>query len=742
MGEFDPHLSASRIDLSETGDFDLGGLHVSPAHRNVRMNGDCRELEPRVAQVLVALALARPAVISRDRLIEQCWDGRIVGDDSINRCIVALRHLAKEFSPEPFVIETVARVGYCLVERPEMAASANLRTGRTKVILGAVLVSVVAATSLTFGWSRAKSGEPASIAVLPFRNLSSGDPFLAEGIGEEIMGQLAQEPAFRVAGSASSAQFSGPSNPREVGRELDVDYILEGSVRSNEGRLRVNASLIKTSDGMRLWSQTYDRKLENVLEIQSAIGQAVASGLSRKLVHPREARPVNGEAYSLYLNARGLVRSGNPQSGPDAIGLLQQAIRLDPRFAPAWSSYADALVLDGRSKGTEGLIAVLPRAQHAARRALDLGPNLADGHGVLARLLGSDSPEAVAHLRRAAELDPKSGQGQIWLGMAHYVNGEYAEGMAAYRRAHELDPVWPAPVRVLVDVTSGMGDRRVAEAVVMKGFPKDDLMLQHFALARVAWLSGDFSEAARRWSIVSRESSSRWASPAKLSLEDALFLLKLSNKRPSRPATPSLGQNSQGPRVWMGEPPSPAEWQERNRSSAAALVNHDVNVVGAKRMLAAGRAPELAATYDGPAGLLYMRRGVRLGVCDLHEAAIVALALRGAGRHAEADALLREADALIRTVYRRGRVPTWFDQDAAAIWAVRGNVGLAVSALERALRRGGVHAGRTDLPKLEDEPAFRSLYRDPRFKAVQSRYEAHYSKERRETARALNIPLT
>ena len=112
MADFGPGAGASRIDLAETPDFDLGGLRVSPARREVHMNGERRELEPKVAQVLVALASARPDVVSRDRLIEQCWDGRIVGDDAINRCIVALRHLAKEFSPEPFAIETVPRVGY------------------------------------------------------------------------------------------------------------------------------------------------------------------------------------------------------------------------------------------------------------------------------------------------------------------------------------------------------------------------------------------------------------------------------------------------------------------------------------------------------------------------------------------------------------------------------------------------------------------------------------------------------
>ena len=335
-------MSAAEINLAETPDFDLGGLRVKPAHLSVHMGGKDRELEPKVAKVLVALASARPAVVSRDRLIEQCWDGRIVGDDALNRCILALRHLAKEFSPEPFIIETVPRVGYSLVElAADKAAMGRGGGNRAQLTAAALLVLILAASLILFARSQLgqTKSEPASIAVLSFRNLSSGDPFLAEGIGEEILNQLGREQQFRVAGRASSSAFGHDPDVREVGRRLNVDYVLEGNVRSDAGRVRVSASLVKTSDGMRLWSETYDRNLEDLLAIQSAIGQAVASGLKRKLVHlaASNAQEVNGEAYALYLNARGLLRSQNPQVGTDAVANLREVIRLDPDFAPAWS---------------------------------------------------------------------------------------------------------------------------------------------------------------------------------------------------------------------------------------------------------------------------------------------------------------------------------------------------------------------------------------------------------------------
>ncbi|MGI8706557.1 MAG: winged helix-turn-helix domain-containing protein [Sphingomicrobium sp.] len=201
-------MSSAQIKLAETPDFDLGGVRVSPAHRTVRADGKQYELEPKVAQVLVALASERPQVVSRDRLIERCWGGRIVGDDALNRCIVALRHLAKAFSPEPYFIETVPRVGYSLtepVDSPSKPAPAAILVTSKRAVAGLLALALVAAALafvVSFTWDASQRSEaaPASIAVLPFRNLSSSDPHFAEGVGEEILNQLAREPQFRVAG--------------------------------------------------------------------------------------------------------------------------------------------------------------------------------------------------------------------------------------------------------------------------------------------------------------------------------------------------------------------------------------------------------------------------------------------------------------------------------------------------------------------------------------------------------------
>ena len=384
------------------------------------------------------------------------------------------------------------------------------------------------------------------------------------------------------------------------------------------------------------------------------------------------------------------------------------------------------------------MIAALPRAYQSARRALQLDPDLAEAHDVIAAILGNESPAAISHLRRAAQLGRNSAEGQFSGALAHEVSGEYSEALAAYRQAHELDPLWPMPLRALVNVHPLMGDRATAEAIARNGMA-DDPSTQNFALARIARISGDLSEASRRYSIAANESGGRWASPARLSLEEIRYILELSGEPPSRPPRPTIGSSRFGPRVWMTGPPTAEEWRARNRSLAAALVNYDENVVAAKMMLTAGRVPELLATYDGPTGLLSISRGQPLGPCQLDEAAVVALALRRGERAAESDALLNEANKLIDRVYRRGRVPAWFDEDAAGIWAVQGKKTAAIEALDRALRRGWIHLGRTDLPKIEEEPAFRLLWGDPRFEALRGKYEQHYARERAETAQALRI---
>ena len=152
-----------RIDLAGEPAFDLGGMQVQPAERAILMNGERRELQPRVMQVLVAMAKARPEVVSREKLTDLCWNGRIVSDDALNRCILALRHLAQEFTPEPFAIETVPRIGHRLIDNGQapIATSKSARFERWRVWIAATVLMLVLAGGILYWRQRSAEIAPA-----------------------------------------------------------------------------------------------------------------------------------------------------------------------------------------------------------------------------------------------------------------------------------------------------------------------------------------------------------------------------------------------------------------------------------------------------------------------------------------------------------------------------------------------------------------------------------------------------
>ena len=739
MADHDLGSSAARIHLAEEAEFGLGRMSIRPADRTVVLGGERRELQPRVMQVLVALARARPGVVSRDRLIEQCWDGRIVGDDALNRCILALRHLAQEFEPPPFAIDTVPRVGHRLVLPAEKAATGPQVRRRVGWALAAAVAVLLLSAAGFFVWQqRTVVSEPASIAVLPFRNLDAGDAYFAEGIGEEILSQLAREPHFRVAGSSSSTNLGEHPDVQEVAERLHVDYVLEGSVRRQRDSVRVNAGLVRASDGIRVWSDSYDGKLDDIFAIQQRIGGAVAHALQRKLLRaPALAGTLvtKGEAYSLYLTARGLLRTNDRRVGPTAVNVLREAIQIDPRYAPAWAALARAIQLEGALKDHESYISSVRLARGYANQAVRLAPDLAEAHISLGTTFGYGDPRGLAHLRRAIALDPNDAPGWMELGSALAATGDFDAELAAYRRANQIDPLWYRTTGQTAIATAKMGDRAEAEALGRRGLPDKDANL-HILLGRIAWIFADYSEALRHWSIVARSNSPRWAPVAERAAHYAGQAVGL--KAAPRGEFPfPIDSRDDWPPVWVAAAPTPAVWQQRNRDPIAAEVYRKHNLAAAKYMLNVGRWRELVATYDSPVGLFGLRRDKHVRVDQLHEAAVVAMALREAGRSEEASTLLGEADSAIRSVYRRGRVPAWFDCDTAALFAVAGRKSEALEALERAFRRSWRQNGGADLRDSADEPAFRSLHDDPRFRRIRSLIAAHDKREHDEILRVL-----
>jgi serine/threonine protein kinase/tetratricopeptide (TPR) repeat protein len=293
-----------------------------------------------------------------------------------------------------------------------------------------------------------------SIAVLPPVNLSA-DPeqeYFCDGIAEEIINALAHVEGLRVVARTSSFAFKGRAKDiRDIGRSLDVSTVLEGSVRRAGDRLRVTAQLINVADGYHLWSERFDRRLEDVFAIQDEIALAIVENLKVKLLSGEKVSLVRGRAYNLeaydaFLKGRFEWNKMSPEGFARCYELFREAIRLDPELAPAYAQLADSMTSPSwwaDQPPTEALAHAIPLAE----RALALDPNLAHGHSVLGHCQAFFERNRVAgerSLRRAAELAPNDALAQTYLGLFLMALGGGEEAVGRARLALRLDPLSPA----------------------------------------------------------------------------------------------------------------------------------------------------------------------------------------------------------------------------------------------------------------------------------------------------------
>ncbi|MBK5098357.1 MAG: hypothetical protein JJE01_11280 [Gemmatimonadetes bacterium] len=292
-----------------------------------------------------------------------------------------------------------------------------------------------------------------SIAVLPFVNMSDdpADAYFSDGLAEEILNLLAQSPDLQVTARTSSfALRDKQEDVRRIGELLGVAHVLEGSVRRSGNRVRVTAQLIDTSNGFHEWSETYDRELTDVFAIQDEVSGAIAEALQVTIAGGSspavvQRRTADLEAYDYYLLGRHAWASRTGEGIESALDYFERAIDADPRFGLAWSGLADALdayayFVSGDSRE------VVDRARAAASRAVELAPNLAEGHasvGLIAMEFDWDFDAADRAFTRARELNPGYLPGWHWAADLATILGDTDTAIAFGRRATEVDPMSP-----------------------------------------------------------------------------------------------------------------------------------------------------------------------------------------------------------------------------------------------------------------------------------------------------------
>jgi TolB-like protein/Tfp pilus assembly protein PilF len=307
------------------------------------------------------------------------------------------------------------------------------------------------------GLGRAEaSGKHSSIAVLPFTNLSgdASKDYFSDGMSEELLNLLARVPGLQVAARTSAFAFKGRNvDIREVGRELGVETVLEGSVRQSGDQVRITAQLIDTETGFHLWSETYDRKLQDIFAVQDEIAQAIVDKLKiqlapkeQKLAQRDKAPTQNVEAYELYLQGRSIWKRRGEDNLKRAIDMYQAAIARDPAFARAHAALASAyVVLPGYTKERDDEQKFMEMAEQSARQALALDPNIGEAHAVLAQINSAKGNllDAESGFFFAISLEPNEPTPHHWYSILLSKVGRLDAALEQARRAYELDPTAP-----------------------------------------------------------------------------------------------------------------------------------------------------------------------------------------------------------------------------------------------------------------------------------------------------------
>jgi len=386
-------------------------------------------LAPQPARVLALLAGRPGELVTRDELQREIWGGDtfVDFDQALNFCIRQIRAALGDDAEAPRYVETLARRGYRF-----MAAVEEEGTVRA-----------------------APAEERAMLVVLPFENLS-GDPeqdYFSDGLTEEMITHLGRLNARRlgVIARTSSMRYKGTARSvARIARELGVEYLLEGSVRISEARVRVSAQLIQAGDQTHLWAESYDRPLRDILAVQADVARSIAREMRLQFT-PGEAerveppRAVVPDSYQAYLRGLFFMSQSSSKACENCVACFEQALRADPSFAPAHA----ALSLTWARMGFHGLLPpreAWQKAREAAERALEIDDGCADGHAALARVELEFEwawEKAEREFLRALEINPNDTTAHHWLSHLQLALRRPDESLATSRWAAELDPFDP-----------------------------------------------------------------------------------------------------------------------------------------------------------------------------------------------------------------------------------------------------------------------------------------------------------
>lgn len=516
------------MSLMEKEIYEFGPFLLDPAEHLLLCEGIPVSLTPKAFETLVCLVRNQGRMLTKDELLKQIWPDTFVEEVNLAVNISTIRKALGENPQHCRYIATVPGRGYRFVadvrkiaNRIENNAVTDADTKLIEVTngterLGREVGVDYDATSVSTGFGRLGSGRRAgilrlavpaililllaailgtriwrsqnkkassltnsvSIAVLPFADLSPdrSQEYFSDGLSEELINDLAQVPGLKVVGRSSAFQFKGRNEDlRVVGRKLGVANILEGSVQREGDQVRIRAELIKADDGFQLWSETYDRNIQDIFTVQSQIASSATETLQGKLLNTAtpaaREHSTNPEAYDAYLRAAYFTGRGRDKADLDkALTYAQQAIKLDPTYASAWA--LRSYILD--TMADVGLMEpsmAFRTAREDAERAIELDSKNASGYLALAwAQINRDWnwEGAELSLNKAEELEPGSAAILRYRSVLYEALGRLNEAIEFRERAIERDPLLASSQSYLAHLLYCSGEYEKAEVTLQK----------------------------------------------------------------------------------------------------------------------------------------------------------------------------------------------------------------------------------------------------------------------------------
>ncbi|UCB54410.1 MAG: winged helix-turn-helix domain-containing protein [Thiotrichales bacterium] len=468
-------------DIKTDAPFWVGDCYVDPETGRIQRDGHEQKIEPKAMAVLACLAQNSGHVVTRDQIEETAWAGVVVGYDSLASAIIKLRKAFNDDSRKPRVIETVPKKGYRLIA-PVCSAEGGITPENVSLedepvavpamqnrrkLFALVLIVLLAIPGLLLFIDKSPenrdiavvSKPKPAIAVLPFKNLSNDteQEYFSDGITADLITDLSKLSGLSVIARNSVFTYKNTDvDVREVGKELGVNYILEGSIRKAGNQVRISARLIDTSNSYNVWAERFDGTLDNVFGFQDEVTSKIISSLEIRLTDKDRTRLAHKysnsiEAYDMFLHGWQNLWLSSREGVLRARDDFRKAIDLDNSFARAYANLALTYIYDHMHGWSDESDQALQQAHVYADRAIAIDPELPQVHWVkgFADIFSRDYQKALRQAERSIELDPNFADGYGLLGNILNYAGKPRQAALEMQKAMRLNPRHPFIYKVI-----------------------------------------------------------------------------------------------------------------------------------------------------------------------------------------------------------------------------------------------------------------------------------------------------